>query len=278
MSRVCQLNFVYINFKYLIKQSYLNHFCLSLFIVIRHLLDPTNVIDKDELQLGTVHKVLVVSYNTGGAVVKIGDVKGFIPYMHFKDKVLSPAFVQKKYPPGDSLLAKVFQIDLSRNSAVFTAKKTLRLSKGLVASSFTNLELGSKGHGVVRFIAPKGAGLRVQMIGGLLGFVPKGKIPTKETELAIPLENRFPIGFPVEFKVVEVDEQKGRAILTLDMNYEIPEKKHQSITDKTQRKRKATEESDEALVLISHKDKTKSGSSSPLLFYFPMVNYFALIL
>lgn len=220
-------------------------------------MDSNIVITKDELKPGTVHTVNIVVYNQGGAVVKLGDVKGFIPYMHFKDKVLSAQFVQKKYPPGSQLLAKVFSVDLSKNSAVFTAKKTLRVSKGLVATSFTEIEVGSIGHGVVRYIAPKNMGLRIQMIGGLFGFAPKGKIPgSNEADSALKLDDRFPIGCPVEFKVLEVNLEKRTAILTLDTKYEISDKKMQQEKGK---KRKASENNVEPVIAKKNRKLKKKS-------------------
>lgn len=193
----------------------------------RHLLDPNNVIAKDELKPGAAYKVSIVAYNAGGAVVKVGDVKGFIPYLHFKDKTFHATVIQKKYPLGSKLAVVVFYVDTTKNSVIFTAKKTLRSSTGVAVSSYSDLQVGATGHGIVKGIAPKNAGIRIQMIGGLWGFAPNRKVPAGP-DPTIPLADRFPVGMPVEFKVIEVNEEKKRAILTLDLDFEIPTKQGKS--------------------------------------------------
>lgn len=200
---------------------------MKIIINFRHLLDPNNVIAKDELKPGAAHKVSIVSYNSGGAIVKVGDVKGFIPYLHFKDKTFHASVIQKKYPTGSKLGVIVFYVDTTKNSVIFSAKKTLKSSTGVAASSYSDLQVGSTGHGIVKAIAPNNAGIRIQMIGGLLGFAPNRKVPAGP-DSTIPLADRFPVGLPVEFKVIEVNEEKKRAILTLDLDFEISTKQGKS--------------------------------------------------
>jgi S1 RNA binding family protein len=108
------------------------------------------------------------------------------------------------------------------------------------------LEIGVRGHGIVRNIVGKEGkevGMMVQTIGGVYGFVPKSKIAKSEAEEGRSLKERYPVGVSVEFKVLEVDKVKMKAIFTLDVGVE-DEEQVSLVTEKNKKKRKTEDGSD----------------------------------
>jgi hypothetical protein len=216
----------------------------------------------DQITPGIQTKVKICGWNSGGAEVSFGSggglLKGFIPLSHFPQR--NPV---EKFPVGAVAKARAIEASVGKPHVLFTLQPKLIRSKGAVLSQYKDVEVGMSGTGVVRKVV-EGKGLQVGTIGGLIGFMPKSKIPQAKL---LPLKSLFRTGVVLEYEVLEMDMEKRRMILVFRKEGEEEEENVVVMQEETEKeevsgkkKRKASSEEIEETPIKEAKKKRKASS------------------
>jgi hypothetical protein len=215
----------------------------------------------DQITPGITTKVKICGWNSGGAEVSFGSgggaLKGFIPLSHFPQR--NPV---EKFPVGAVAKARAIEASAGKPHVLFTLQPKLIRSKGAVLSQYKDVEVGMSGAGVVRKVV-EGKGLQVGTIGGLIGFMPKSKIPQAKL---LPLKSLFRTGVVLEYEVLEMDMEKRRMILVYrkegeeEENVVMQEETEKEEVSGKKKKRKASSEEIEETPIKEAKKKRKASS------------------
>ncbi|XP_066902538.1 rRNA biogenesis protein RRP5 [Halyomorpha halys] len=153
----------------------------------------------NDLKLGEIVEVTIVSIKKGGLEVSIGEVRGFVPRHHISDVLLHNPL--DKFKLHSKQKAKVLRIE--NNNVVFTLRPTLVKTKSLL--SFKDLNVGDFYFGTIKKIQPDS--ITVSFFGDLF-------IHIHETNM-IESPNKHNIGELVKCYVVEVSSHNKLPIFSL---------------------------------------------------------------
>ncbi|KAI0639642.1 U3 snoRNP-associated protein Rrp5 [Trametes polyzona] len=157
-----------------------------------------------DVQVGEVIKGTVKKLTDSALFVTIsGNVDGVIWPNHYADIVLKHP--QKRFKPGGSIKCRVLVVDPERKRIALTAKKTLVESTLPIVAQFSDAQVGVVTHAVVFKASDKS--LQVEFYNNLKATVPARE--ASETALS-SLPAAFPIGKPVQVRIIAVDPETGR--------------------------------------------------------------------
>ncbi|OSC99437.1 hypothetical protein PYCCODRAFT_1438226 [Trametes coccinea BRFM310] len=157
-----------------------------------------------DVQVGEVIKGSVKKLTDSALFVSIsGNVDGVIWPNHYADITLKHP--QKRFKPGGSIKCRVLVVDPERKRIALTAKKTLVESSLPIIAQLSDAQIGVVTHAVVFKVSEKS--LQVEFYNNL-----KASVPAREaSETALPsLAAAFPIGKPVQVRIIAVDPETGR--------------------------------------------------------------------
>ncbi|KAI0361371.1 hypothetical protein OH77DRAFT_1468895 [Trametes cingulata] len=157
-----------------------------------------------DVQVGEVLKGTVKKLADSALFVSIsGNVDGVIWPNHYADITLKHP--QKRFKPGGSLKCRVLVVDPERKRIVLTAKKTLVESTLPIVAQLSDAQVGVVTHAVVFKASDKS--LQIEFYNNLKAIVPARE--ASETALS-SLPAAFPIGKPVQVRIIAVDPETGR--------------------------------------------------------------------
>lgn len=165
------------------------------------------------LESQEVYQSKVVGYNRGGALVKVGQVRGFVPNSQLRrDRRLSGDNRQDHLEQltGEEISTKVIEVDRQRNRLILSeraAYKEIREAKR--ADLLATLQKGDVCDGRVVNLADFGAFVD---IGGMEGLVHLSELSWKR--INDPAEV-LQVGDRVKVYVLNVDEERQRLALSL---------------------------------------------------------------
>ncbi|RMG89978.1 MAG: S1 RNA-binding domain-containing protein [Chloroflexi bacterium] len=154
----------------------------------------------------------IVGYNRGGLLVKLGQIRGFIPKSQlsrdyqFNDK--NPASMRKLI--GQTIYAKVIEVDRQRNRLILSekeAEKELRDVKR--AQILSELKEGDVCEGRVINLADFGAFVD---IGGVEGLIHLSELSWKRVNKP---EDVLQVGDSIKVYVLNIDQDRQRLALSL---------------------------------------------------------------
>jgi small subunit ribosomal protein S1 len=161
-----------------------------------------------------VYQGKVVGYNKGGLLVAVGRLRGFMPISQ-----LGPSrnFSREKSPAGqlqrivgDTISAKVMEVDRSRNRLILSERAATREKRAAQREKlFEELEAGVTQSGRVVNLTDFGAFVD---IGGLEGLVHISEISWKRVN---DPRSVLEIGDEVDVYVLDVDRDRQRVALSL---------------------------------------------------------------
>ncbi|KAI0652084.1 hypothetical protein C8Q79DRAFT_76749 [Trametes meyenii] len=157
-----------------------------------------------DIQVGEVIKGTVKKLTDNALFVSIsGNVDGVVWPNHYADIVLKHP--QKRFKPGGSLKCRVLVVDPARKRVALTAKKTLVESPLPIVARLSDAQVGTVTHAVVFKASEKS--LQVEFYNNLKATVP-AREASETTVSSLPAV--FPIGKPVQVRIVAVDLETGR--------------------------------------------------------------------
>jgi small subunit ribosomal protein S1 len=167
------------------------------------------------LQSQEVYEGAVGGYNKGGLIVKVGNLRGFIPASQIslaRRRRSEGETPEKRWGKmvGEPILAKVIEVDRRRNRLILSERAAAREArKALKERLITELQPGEVRSGRVISIADFGAFVD---IGGADGLVHMSEISWKR--IAHP-RDALEVGQEVQVKVLSVDPERKRISLSL---------------------------------------------------------------
>ncbi len=177
-----------------------------------------SLLDSQEVYSGTI-----AGFNKGGLIVKLGNVRGFIPASQIslsrRRRTEGAETPEQKWAKmiGESALVKVIEVDRSRNRLILSeraaAKETKEAEKERLLAE---IKPGDVRKGRVMSLAEFGAFID---IGGADGLVHLSEISWKR--LTHPNEV-LKVGQEVEVEVLNVDRERKRIALSLKRREEDP--------------------------------------------------------
>ncbi|KAI0830546.1 U3 snoRNP-associated protein Rrp5 [Trametes gibbosa] len=157
-----------------------------------------------DVQVGEVVKGTVKKLTDSALFVSIsGNVDGVIWPNHHADIVLKHP--QKRFKPGASIKCRVLVVDAERKRIALTAKKTLVESTLPIVAQLSDAQIGIITHAVVFKATDKS--LQVEFYNNVKATVP-AREANEATASALPAA--FPIGKPVQVRIIAVDQETGR--------------------------------------------------------------------
>ncbi|HSB89433.1 MAG TPA: S1 RNA-binding domain-containing protein [Anaerolineales bacterium] len=162
-----------------------------------------------------VYEGLVGGYNKGGLIVKVGNLRGFIPASQIslaRRRRSEGETPEKRWGKmvGEPILAKVIEVDRRRNRLILSERAAAREArKALKERLITELQPGEVRPGRVISIADFGAFVD---IGGADGLVHLSEISWKR--IAHP-RDALEVGQEVQVKVLSVDPERKRISLSM---------------------------------------------------------------
>ncbi|CCM04209.1 uncharacterized protein FIBRA_06375 [Fibroporia radiculosa] len=161
-----------------------------------------------EVQVGEVLKGAVKRLTDSAMFVSIsGSVDGVIWPNHYADIQLKQP--QRRFKPGGSIKCRVLVVDTQRQRIVLTAKKTLLESALPIISKFEDARVGLVTHAVVFRASDKS--LQVEFYNNVKAVVPAGEA----SETAVGLSTAFPIGKPVQVRIMSIDPETSRIVASI---------------------------------------------------------------
>jgi small subunit ribosomal protein S1 len=163
----------------------------------------------------SVYEGTVAGYNKGGLIVKVGNLRGFIPASQISPSRRRRADGEtpdKRWGKmvGESILAKVIEVDRRRNRLILSERAAAREArKALKEQLIGELQPGEVRTGRVISLADFGAFVD---IGGADGLVHLSEISWKR--LGHPSE-MLEVGQDVQVKVLAVDTERKRISLSM---------------------------------------------------------------
>jgi len=163
----------------------------------------------------SVYEGTVAGYNKGGLIVKVGNLRGFIPASQISPSRRRRADGEtpdKRWGKmvGESILAKVIEVDRRRNRLILSERAAAREArKALKEQLIGELQPGEVRTGRVISLADFGAFVD---IGGADGLVHLSEISWKR--LGHPSE-MLEVGQEVQVKVLAVDTERKRISLSM---------------------------------------------------------------
>jgi small subunit ribosomal protein S1 len=167
------------------------------------------------LQNQEVYESSVAGYNKGGLIVKVGNLRGFIPASQIsmaRRRRAEGETPEKRWGKmvGESILAKVIEVDRRRNRLILSERAAAREArKALKEQLITELQPGEIRAGRVISIADFGAFVD---IGGADGLVHMSEISWKR--IGHP-RDALEVGQEVQVKVLSVDPERKRISLSM---------------------------------------------------------------
>ncbi|HET7010438.1 MAG TPA: S1 RNA-binding domain-containing protein [Anaerolineales bacterium] len=167
------------------------------------------------LQSQEVYESSVAGYNKGGLIVKVGNLRGFIPASQIsmaRRRRAEGETPEKRWGKmvGEAILAKVIEVDRRRNRLILSERAAAREArKALKDRLITELQPGEIRSGRVISIADFGAFVD---IGGADGLVHMSEISWKR--IAHP-RDALEVGQEVQVKVLSVDPERKRISLSM---------------------------------------------------------------
>jgi small subunit ribosomal protein S1 len=167
------------------------------------------------LQSQDVHEGVVGGYNKGGLIVKVGNLRGFIPASQIslaRRRRSEGETPEKRWGKmvGEPILAKVIEVDRRRNRLILSERAAAREArKALKERLIAELQAGEVRAGRVISIADFGAFVD---IGGADGLVHLSEISWKR--IAHP-RDALEVGQEVQVKVLSVDPERKRISLSM---------------------------------------------------------------
>jgi small subunit ribosomal protein S1 len=167
------------------------------------------------LQSQEVHEGTVGGYNKGGLIVKVGNLRGFIPASQIslaRRRRSEGETPEKRWGKmvGETILAKVIEVDRRRNRLILSERAAAREArKALKEQLILELQAGEVRTGRVISIADFGVFVD---IGGADGLVHMSEISWKR--IAHP-RDALEVGQEVQVKVLSVDPERKRISLSM---------------------------------------------------------------
>ncbi|KAM5530726.1 hypothetical protein V8D89_015586 [Ganoderma adspersum] len=162
-----------------------------------------------DVQVGEIMKGTVKKLTDSALFISIsGNVDGVVWPNHYADIALKHP--QKRFKPGGSIKCRVLVVDPERKRISLTAKKTLVDSSLPIISQFSDAQVGVVTHAVVFKVSDKS--LQVEFYNNLKAIVPARE--ASETAIA-SLSSAFPIGKPVQVRIIAVDTEKSRVTASI---------------------------------------------------------------
>lgn len=164
-------------------------------------------------QTQQVYQGKVIGYNRGGLLVKVGQIRGFVPNSQLRRDRFSGQEVSEKQLQklvGQTLYTKVVEVNRQRNRLILSekaAEQEMREAKR--TSLLSQLQEGSICEGRVVNIAEFGAFVD---IGGMEGLVHLSELSWKR--INNPSE-KLQLGDQVKVYVLSVDQEKQRLALSI---------------------------------------------------------------
>ncbi|KAE8209720.1 hypothetical protein CF327_g6323 [Tilletia walkeri] len=179
-----------------------------------------------EVVVGEELRGSITKVDENKIVVDIGGAhNGIVFPSHFSDILLKSKKALAKYKPGLSVKVRVWAVNPAKNRIVLTLKKTLLQSDLPVVGSLQDARVGVVTHAVVsRLPDPSskrggGAGLLVDLYGGLRAFIPASETSESTTPAELPsaadLNTRFYDGKVVKVRLTSVDYDTGRLMASI---------------------------------------------------------------
>ncbi|MEW5988559.1 MAG: S1 RNA-binding domain-containing protein, partial [Chloroflexota bacterium] len=161
-----------------------------------------------------VHVTKVIGYNKGGLLIKIGQIRGFIPTSQLSpSRHLNPNEFneeQLRKMAGEKIFTKVIEVDRERNRLILSERAaTKEMREAQRAHLMENLKEGDVRDGRVVNLADFGAFID---IGGIEGLVHLSELSWKRINK--PAE-RLQLGDKVKVYVLGVDRERQRVALSL---------------------------------------------------------------
>ncbi|KAI0801037.1 hypothetical protein C8Q74DRAFT_1239986 [Fomes fomentarius] len=162
-----------------------------------------------DVQVGEVIKGTVKKLTSNALFVSIsGNVDAVIWPNHYADITLKHP--QKRFKPGSSVKCRVHVVDPERKRVALTAKKTLVESNLPIISQLSDAQVGVVTHAVVFKVSDKS--LQVEFYNNVKAIVPARE--ASETVIT-SLSSAFPIGKPVQVRIIAVDAETSRIIASI---------------------------------------------------------------
>jgi len=166
----------------------------------------------DQLTVGQLLNVTVKSWVTAGLLVTVGhNLTGLVPRLFLSDVQLSHP--ERKYLPGDKLMARVLRMNPANKQLHLTTKPILVKEEFTIVGDYDSAVPGTITEGVVVKVSKDG--VLVQLWGDLRGWVPKSQLSTESIEYP---EKLFWLGQAVKCRVIDCDKQRDRISLSLVLN------------------------------------------------------------
>jgi small subunit ribosomal protein S1 len=173
-------------------------------------------LDADKLYKNQqIHETVVVGYNRGGLLVKVGQLRGFVPNSQLIDaqqnsarQETDPNFFQRFV--GKKIFLKVIEADRERNRLILSEKNAAQeIRDARRLQMFNAIQEGEVHEGRVVNLADFGAFID---IGGLEGLVHLSELSWKR--INNPAE-KLAVGDIVNVYVLKVDQERHRLALSL---------------------------------------------------------------
>ncbi|XP_012990759.2 protein RRP5 homolog [Esox lucius] len=172
---------------------------------------------KFDFNVGQILKTKVVSKVPSGLEVSIlpGNITAFLPTVHLSDHVSNCPLLWEGIQEGD-IIPDIVCVSLNKKLITLTKKPAVKSSLedwGVVAKEFSDITVGMQLIGWVKSIMPYG--LFVQFPCNLVGLAPKSEMSDKFVSDTAAL---FQLGQTVVAKVINMDEEKQRFLVSLRMS------------------------------------------------------------
>lgn len=158
---------------------------------------------------GEVVEVKVKSFNKGGLIVMLGELKGFMPYTMMANNTLKKGHTgDLSYLVGQTMRAKIVSVDMQG------PKKEIILSerKAQQSEAMRMLKVGATVRGVVSAVEEYGAFIDLTDLAGVSGLVHRTEV---SWDTIMTVEAVLSVGQKVQAKIIDVDVNKCRLGLSI---------------------------------------------------------------
>ena len=174
---------------------------------------------KELMEAGTVLERQVVGFNKGGAIARIGKVRGFIPASQLSAE--SRQIVNAASTPGNeenafaalvdkTLHLKIIEVDRKRNRLILSEREAMRDHRRMRKETLlSELQVGDARHGVVSSLCSFGAFVD---LGGADGLIHISELSWGRVNDPSEVVH---VGEEVDVEVLRIDRERNRIALSL---------------------------------------------------------------
>ncbi|CAL4105349.1 unnamed protein product, partial [Meganyctiphanes norvegica] len=173
-----------------------------------------------DVKVGSKLRATIKGYDEQGAQVAISKtVNAVIPRLHLTDTRMKHP--ERKYPVGETVTGRVLKVFPEKRQLHLTLKTHLVESEEIIVDRFSEEFSGKITEGMISKV--NRSGLLISMYQNVRGFVPKRMASTEPVD---DLSSLFHAGSVVKCRVMEVNEQEEKMVLSMVIDGLKPFGKH----------------------------------------------------